>query len=290
MAKNYVLVFDVDNTLYDFIDFFGPAFRSMMHAVASGSGIDEDLLMESAKSVYGRAGTLEHQFLIQNMSIFSNLAVEEHRRLIGLARQAFSRTRNKRLKPYEGIADVLSVAEDAGCRIVCLTNAPYYHVYKRIIDLKLLRYMDGLVAWEGSEIEGDILQYKDKYERAKLRLSERDSFFFEIVSAVERKPSDVPFRRIQDRFGPNYTYVAIGDSPAKDLAPASSCGMITLYARYGTKVDRRNLETVLKVTPWMPSEISMSSRADFRPDFVIDRPTEIIDVLQLVPRQGKLFR
>jgi len=288
MRPPSVLIFDVDNTLYDFVDFFGPSFRSMVHALAKTELIPYEEVLRSARSVYQSAGTLEQQFLIQNMDIFSTRPVEEQEKLILLARIAFSRTRNSRLKLYSGMHEVMVSARASGYKCVCVTNAPYYHVERRLRDLNVMGLIDGLVAWEGSGVDERKTDYVRKYRDSRQKL-EQNLQLFCAAPREKLKPTSYPFSVIANRFGSRFNYVSIGDSIAKDLQPAHSVGMTTIWARYGTKVDKRNLETLLEVTPWGSEEISITSSEQLiAPDFVADSPRDIARILS-IPMQADLF-
>lgn len=288
MTSPAVLIFDVDNTLYDFVDFFGPSFRAMVHALAKTELIPETEVLRSARSVYQSAGTLEQQFLIQNMDIFSGRSTEEQEKLIRLARVAFSKTRNSRLKLYSGMREVMLSARASGYKCVCVTNAPYYHVEGRLRDLRVLGMIDGLVAWEGGVVDERKTEYVRKYRDSRQNLERRLQLFC-AASREKLKPATYPFSVIANRFGSRFDYVSIGDSIAKDLQPAHSIGMTTIWARYGTKVDKRNLETLLEVTPWSPEEISTTSSDQLiAPDFVADSPRDIARILH-IPMQADLF-
>ena len=52
--------FDLDNTLYDFVGFFGPAYRGMLHALSKRSGLSYSVnnirdKQEHARSAHDRA-------------------------------------------------------------------------------------------------------------------------------------------------------------------------------------------------------------------------------------------
>jgi len=282
-----VLIFDVDNTLYDFVDFFGPSFRSMMHAICRTEHIAEADFIEGARKVYQKAGSLEYQFLIQNMELFSDLSDDEQQRLVRLARVAFSKTRNSRLSLYPGMLELIVSARASGYKCVCVTNAPYYEVSGRLRDLRMLDLIDGLVAWEGRGVEESRIEHVRKYSDRRAHLTQRLQMFH-VAHYDDLKPSSAPFVLIAERFGCVSRCFSIGDSLAKDLDPAKAIGMHTIWARYGTRVQEHNLRTLLDVTPWLPEHIALATQETSEPDFVADSPRDIARVLQ-IPIQGDLF-
>jgi phosphoglycolate phosphatase len=282
-----ILVLDVDNTLYDFVDFFGPSFRSMVHALSRTEKIPESEIVRSARSVYQGAGTLDYRLLIENMDIFQDRPAEDIVRLIHLARVAFSRTRNTRLKLYDGMGAVLWGARAAGFKSICVTNAPYYEVTSRLRRLNVLGLIDGLIAWEGRAADEEKLEVVNSFQERRSHLEQRFDIFW-TTNRQNLKPSPSPFLKIRDRYGHSRAMYSIGDSIAKDLDPAKKAGMTTIWARYGTHVDQRNLQTVLEVTPWTAGEIALASERPCEPDYVVDSPRQIAKLLR-IPLQADLF-
>jgi FMN phosphatase YigB (HAD superfamily) len=101
------------------------------------------------------------------------------------------------------------------------------------------------------------------------------------LTPEQRKPSPAAYQVVLNGSGPERrnAYV-IGDSLQNDLAPAHLLGAKTVWAKYGTKVQKENLETVLGITPWTPQQIALAYDNAFAPDFVagnIFEAAEIID-------------
>jgi phosphoglycolate phosphatase len=284
-----ILIFDVDNTLYNFVDFFGPSFRSMVHALSKKTKLEEGIIIESARKVYQQVGTLEYQFLIQNMDIFKGREQQDIEALALLAQKVFFRTRRKNLELYDGIEELMRSAKEAGCKCVCLTNAPFYQVQRRISDLKIMDCLDGLVAWEGSNVDR-IEPFPERRESARVALKKRLSFFCTLADH-ERKPSSSAFSRIMSSYGPSAKYVSLGDTASKDLEPAKKLGMMTILAKYGQRVSQNNLNTLLQVTPWTDGEIKASMEQLMEPDWVADSAEDVMRILGIPRRmtQGKLL-
>ena len=100
-----LLLTDVDNTLFNWVDYFGPSFRSMIHALSRSAGVAEDVLTAAFRDLYRRYGTTEYSFAIQQLSIFADRSTAERDDLVRLATVAFGRTRRKHLRPYNGVTE-----------------------------------------------------------------------------------------------------------------------------------------------------------------------------------------
>lgn len=289
-----VLITDIDNTIYDFVDAYGPAFRAMVHVVAKETKQPETLIVEQFRRLFQHVGTLDFQNLIRNLEVSKLLSNQAVERLIRHGRRAFDITRRSRLLPYPGMVDALSAMARAGVVIVGATNAPVYHAFSRLEKLKCAEFFTGLIAWEGARLDPDDPLYDvafiDKQENA-FRRARRQFKMFETYRKVLSKPDPHMFCVIRDRFG-DAKYVALGDSISKDLTPAAELGMKTLWAKYGTVVNETSLKTVLEITPWSETDVELHNSRDCEPDIVIESPGDLLRFLPSVPLpvQTNLFQ
>ena len=102
-----LLITDLDNTLYNLIDYFGPSFRGMVHALSRETKIEEEILLNNFKQVFLKRESLEYGFAVQELEITKTLSKENIFTLIKLAQAVFKRARQKNLKPYEGVKETL---------------------------------------------------------------------------------------------------------------------------------------------------------------------------------------
>jgi len=277
--REVILLTDIDNTLYDFVDFYGMAFRGMLHVLSKQLRAPEERLLLEFKSVFQVTGTLDYQFLIQSLASARHLTGEPLDRLIRYGRIGFDRVKRKRLVPYPGILDALKLLERGGVSIIGVTNAPYYHAIRRLQDIGAFQFFSGLVAWEGksppSDDERAVARYRSVRELAMSRLR-----VFELFPKELSKPNPFPFLLLKERLDCGASVFSLGDSISKDLAPSAVLDARTIWARYGTVVNQRNLQTVLEITPWSDTDIKQHSSAGERaPDYVIDGPEEILPII-----------
>jgi FMN phosphatase YigB (HAD superfamily) len=274
-----VLILDVDNTLYDFVDYYAPSFRSMIGALALETGVAESDIKRSARAVYRRAGCLEYKFLIQNMDIFQNCQKEEQLRLIRVARRSFRGVKRARFQLYDGVRELLIVARKHGCKCVCVSNAPIAGVYGRLRELKLLTYVNGLLAWQGYDLNGAFLEHRLETQRVDQSLTRLE--LFSVLSVDQLKPSTYPFELIKTHYGASSRYIAVGDSVSRDLDPAKSLGMTTVWAKYGTSYKPENFETLVEITPWTKGQVREFKQLAMRdPDHVALTPREIAPLIE----------
>ena len=68
-ANTKVLITDLDNTIYNWVDFFAPSFRAMLGEMVHLTSLDEDTLISSFQRVYQRHGTSEYSFAIEELDL-----------------------------------------------------------------------------------------------------------------------------------------------------------------------------------------------------------------------------
>jgi phosphoglycolate phosphatase len=284
-----LLLIDLDNTLYNWVDYFGNSFRGMIHALSREMNLDEDELKAAFKVIYKEAGTLEYSFIIQKLPFIENYSHEEKNKIIDFGKKIFSIVRSKNLFPYTGVKETLKNLSSDGVLIVAVTNAPAYFAEARLKQLYLDHYIYGLAAWENSEIPVDeytdeiIKKNEDGFYQSK-HIKHRWHF-----SKDELKPNPFAYLRVINdlKLSHKNTYV-IGDSIYKDLNPAKEIGATTIWAKYGTNYEEKNFNTLLEMTHWDEKKIKDTyDEKKIIPDFTIDKFDSLLDI---VPRnQLKLF-
>ena len=283
--RRKLLLTDIDNTLYDWGAFFAPSFRAMVHALVRELALPEDQLYGEFKKVFARHGSLDYAFLIQELDSVRTLSVENIKHLIRTGRGAFLSVQRRRLRPYPGVLETLMWLSKQNVAVIGVTNSPIHRAQKRLFDLNLDSLLTGLVAWEGYESEWSpatedyVLPAR---QRAKTRLSRSIS-----VPLAACKPSCEHYAVALRAFGgePSDAW-AIGDSLTKDLRPAASLGVKTIWARYGAGFDPENTDasTLLRITHWSETEIKKTYSTDtFTPDHAID---SIAELRQIIPEMA----
>jgi FMN phosphatase YigB (HAD superfamily) len=277
---NVVLITDLDNTLYNFVDYFAPAFRAMVHALSWRLRVDEVRLVEEFKEVYEKYGTVEYSFSVQELPSVSGCDQETITKAVKSARIAFGQSRRVRLKLYPGVAQILTSFVAQGGVVCAVTNAPAYHAYVRLRYLGIEKLFRSIGAWEGTLVptEGEA---QERYAR---RLQHIDSSVQLSIRSSRRntKPSTFMIQKIFEEFGgPNTKFFAVGDSIQRDLRPCAEFGMTTIWARYGKNTEDRNQQTLDGITPWNREEfrVHYEAASEFSPDYTIDEFSALSEIL-----------
>lgn len=257
MKKRSVLITDLDNTLYNFVDYFSPCFRAMVCALSRSTKINEEELTSAFREVYKARGSVEYSFAVQELVFFRDLPKAEVEFLIRVAKDAFSQAREEKLKLYPGVIEGLEWAQKSGIPIIGFSNAPIFHALRRLSQLRISKLIYGLAAWEGHEVPGGYEITDAIKKRAAEGGYHTDVKKLWKLTADELKPSSLGYRRVlQDTSAWSDAVFVIGDSLQKDIAPAMTAGGIGLWAKYGAEVEEENMKTLLDITYWSSAQIS----------------------------------
>jgi phosphoglycolate phosphatase len=274
MLSRRALITDLDNTLYNWIDFFAPSFRAMVHAIARITRLPEADIIESFRQVYSRHRTLEYSFAIQELGILKSLELstkELEEKIVQPARVAFMRARRKHLRLYPHVRETLQWAKNQDLLIIGLTDVPLFHAERRLKVLHIDQFFDALFSREDFEVPESAAS--DVKEKSAKCMYVSQIPMKEELNSSQLKPNPAPLYSIFDRFrlAPETTYM-VGDNLWKDVSLAQTVGVHDIWARYGQEAKQENLETLRQITPWTQEEIAKNEEAKCRV-----KPTHIID-------------
>ncbi|MFO0594844.1 MAG: HAD family hydrolase [Myxococcaceae bacterium] len=237
-----LVVTDMDNTLYSWIDYIVPAVEALVEAVQRSTGWPEIKVVQSLKAVYTRYESNEYPFALQESSIFEEFPDfgSFDKLVIEPARMAFSGARKKYLKPFKGVVETLAALKERRVLVVALTDAPRNPAQQRVKQLGLDQYLTSLYTMPGFAFphgpDGSKLVAPDILEK------EIKGGYATSCPAVElprdhEKPNPAGLKRILSTYGLSSSEVlVIGDSVKKDIAVAQALGCHDVWAEYGTYV------------------------------------------------------
>jgi phosphoglycolate phosphatase-like HAD superfamily hydrolase len=247
------VVWDLDNTIWDWIIMHLAGMRATSAKISEIIGIPEDDVKESMKKVYGNVKTFDYKALLQEMDVIHKWAGEigDVRKMVQkildlgfTVHTTYTHARNQNFHLYDGAEDVLSQIRNSGRDNVAISDAPLSKILRRLKHFGIDKYFDAIYgqpdAKTQTEIEGG--GHLAHYEEAR-----RDSGLYEVAIPMEgivtlsinqRKP-DIDLANIlnKTREEVSQTVLVVGDSFAKDMMMAYNNGCHAVFAGYGVPSD-----------------------------------------------------
>ena len=193
------VIFDLDNTLLDFISMKESAVSSAVQAmIEAGLDLDE-------KSSYERIITLYQETGWENQQIFDIFLKEKtgevDNKYLAAAIVSYRRAREATLRLYPDVQRTLNILAKMGLKLAVVSDAPSREAWMRIYYLNLHHVFDLVLTFD---------------------------------DVGERKPSPKGFEMALEKLGiKTDEALMIGDWPERDVAGASKLGIKTIYAKYG---------------------------------------------------------
>jgi phosphoglycolate phosphatase-like HAD superfamily hydrolase len=205
MHKIRAILFDLDNTLVDFIQMKKESCRAAVKAmVASGLRMKEDQAFELLMKTYFDVG-------IESNTAFSEFlrSIDQfNHKILASGINTYLKTKNKFLKPYPNVKPVLGKLKRRGIFLSIVTDAPKTKAYQRLLGMGIEPYFKFVVGHEDTN--------KSKHTGLPLLL------------ALEMLRKECPNIA-------NSEILMVGDSIERDIVPAKKLGLKTALAKYGQK-------------------------------------------------------
>ncbi len=193
------VIFDLDNTLTDFMKAKSRAIRAAADAmVDAGLGLKPQQVYDRIFAIYDEVG-IEHQRVFNRFLEEETGKVDD--RVLAAGVVAYRHAREAHLVPYPHVRPTLLALVRGGYKLAVVSDAPRFEAWLRLCYLRLLHVFDVVLTHDDTG---------------------------------HTKPSPVPFQMALERLGvsPSET-VMIGDWPERDIVGGLDAGLHTVYARYG---------------------------------------------------------
>lgn len=199
------VIFDLDNTLVDFMAMKGQAVDAAIHAMRDAG------LKLSAREIRKRIDTIYQQRGIEFQSVFDELLYNEFSKIdykiLSAGVIAYRRAREAALVPYPHVYMTLMELIKMHIKLAVVSDAPAKEAWLRLCYLNLHHLFDVVVTFEDTG---------------------------------ERKPNPGPFKKALDRLKvQSAEALMVGDWAERDVVGAAQVGMKTIFARYGDTFDTK---------------------------------------------------
>jgi putative hydrolase of the HAD superfamily len=194
-----VVIFDLDNTLTDFMRMKESAVVAAVEGmVDAGLRFPPERIKEKVYEVYDREG-IEFQGVFD--VVLQELLGEVDHKVLAAGIVAYRKAREASLVLYPHVRVTLFELMKRGVRLAVVSDAPRKEAWLRLCYLQLQHMFDMVLTFDDTGV---------------------------------KKPSPKPFQRVLDHFNakPEETLM-IGDWPERDITGAARLGIRTAFARYG---------------------------------------------------------
>jgi len=197
------IIFDLDNTLVDFMLMKSRAVDAAVHAmIDAGLEHTHEGAIKKINEIYNREG-IEYQQVLDEF--IENVLKRNDQKIISAGIVAYRTAREAALKPYPKVFPTLIELIKLGIKLAVVSDAPSKEAWLRLSYLSFHHIFDVVVTFDDSG---------------------------------EKKPSPVPFNLALDRLGLEASEcLMIGDWAERDVVGAKAVGMKTVFARYGDTFD-----------------------------------------------------
>ncbi len=267
-----VLITDLDNTLFDWVEMWHASFSTQLEGIAKKSGVDKDVLIKEFKAIHEKYHSSEYSFAVRELPSLLNKhdrdeIVDIYKSILEDAKNA----RNAALKMYPGVLETLKDIKLSGALIIGYTESVDFYTKQRIKKLGL----DGLLDYVYSPKDHDFPEHVcvddvRKYSREHYELSNTQ---IRHTPKESKKPDKEVLQSIlNDIQCPPNDAVYVGDDLIKDVKMAQEAGLLDVHAKYGVAHNTQQYELLKKVTHWTDEEVERQKKSH---DHV--QPTHTID-------------
>ncbi|MHC4336874.1 MAG: HAD family hydrolase [Planctomycetota bacterium] len=289
-----VVITDLDNTLFDWVNVWYSSFRAMLDKTAEISGRPERELIPQIKKIHEKYGTSEYSFLIEEIpalqQLHSGMSSEQIKSHYDDAIHAYNKERKRTLKLFDGVLHGLMELRASGCLLVAYTESMAFYTRYRMINLGLDQIMDILYSPKDHDLPRNLTPDQIRIydpEKYKLRVTEHRELPAESLKPNARILLDI----ISDVDADINETIYVGDSKMKDIVMAQRAGVTAVHAEYGVAHRREEYKLLQDVTHWSDYQVEMEQityEKITQPKYVLSkRFDEILGFFDFVPYRGR---
>jgi len=286
MPKINLVVTDLDNTLYDWVDFYVPSLLAMIREISSLTGLSEESLKGSFKRLHEKYGTSEYSYAVFELDALQEsnrgLSVKEVLEKYSPAIRAFRSARKKTLHLFDGVKETLVELRGRGKKIVAHTDSLMFHAVARLKRLGIEHLFAGIFAPPDHGLPAGVSLEDVRYFSDIAKYETTIPVKIELNPNI-RKPDPRVLQVVLDSFGvPAGECVYLGDSLTRDILMAQRCRVVDVLAEYGRRFSVENYVELVKITYWTSDKLAEEESLkalSIVPSFAINSFSELLNVM-----------
>ncbi len=240
------VIWDGDNTIWDWVGYAVVAYEAMAQTIAEETGKPEPEVAAAMKAFYTLKGTIEDEGLIQGLEargFFKNVPDYDHDKLIKKVQKVFARVRRKNLHVYKGVQKVFKTIVENNMKNTILTDAPSFQAKMRIKRSHLGPFLKKVNALPSAKIENLPATFEKRKQKGVYDAS------FDITEIETEKPHTNLEKILQmTREQIRKHVVIIGDNDRKDMELVRRYGCRGIHAVYG-EAQQDLIKRLLRFSP-----------------------------------------
>jgi HAD superfamily hydrolase (TIGR01549 family) len=277
-----VVITDLDNTLFDWVDIWNQCFSAMLDALIARSGLPAALLKQEIRTVHQRHGTSEYAFLLNELPSLQKIAAgQDVTAVFADAIDAFRAARRRSLRLYPTVMETLHLLKQRGCRIIGYTESMAFYTGYRLRKLELDGVIDVLFSPKDHDIPANLTL--DQIRKYPAENYEFKHTVHKHTPDGELKPNPHILSTIIESISSRReACVYVGDSLHKDIAMAKDAGVDHAWAKYGIAQNKPAYELLREVTHWSDEAVEYEKRVrerDVQPDHALENNYQEITLI-----------
>ncbi len=266
-----VVITDLDDTLYSWLNFFIPAFYAMVDEVVSITGLEESVLLNEYKEKHQMYGSVEYPYatlkLPSILNKYQGLKEEEIKTVLGEAFHKFNSIRKAKLELFPNVFETLKKLTEAGVKIIGYTDSAEENGYYRLKRLDIEQFFYAVYVCKS--------EYICEYPSS-----------FKIRQLSAKKPNKDVLYDICRQEGIDLSEaVYVGDSLTKDMYMAREAGITSVWMQ-SPITDKALYAKLDAISSWTDEETRQNealsrlwTENSMKPDYEIDDYSKIIDIV-----------
>lgn len=199
VSKVKAIIFDLDNTLIDFMKMKTQATEAAIEAmIDAGLKIKKEEGIRIINKLYKKYG-IEYQKIFDKF--LKEVSGKVDKKILASGVVAYRKIKEGYVEPYPNVIPTLIELIRRGYTLCIISDAPSFQAWSRLAGMKLQHFFDFVIAFEETKV---------------------------------KKPHELPFKLALKKLNLKPEEIMmVGDDPKRDIKGAKKLGMVTVLAKYG---------------------------------------------------------